>query len=228
MTYLELVNKVLRRLRERSITAITADYSLLVGDIVNEAKEDVERAWKWKARRINITFPTVANQQDYNIGTGGVASTATNERSQLMYAPMSDLPQAFNLTGSYKGDRLIEVAREGHRQEIADDNATNTAPSRFSLTKSATGYTASIYPRPDGVYSIQMTWYIPQAALATDVTVLAIPEDPVWRLALAYASSERGEGAGAATERYESRAKIALAEAISREADDAELTFYEA
>ena len=49
MTYLELVNNVLRRLRETEVTTVqSTSYSKLIGDIVNDAKRLVEDAWDWK------------------------------------------------------------------------------------------------------------------------------------------------------------------------------------
>jgi len=49
MTYLELVNNVLRRLRETEVTTVQSTaYSKLIGDIVNDAKRLVEDAWDWK------------------------------------------------------------------------------------------------------------------------------------------------------------------------------------
>jgi len=49
MTYLELVNNVLRRLRETEVTSVqSTSYSKLIGDIVNDAKRLVEDSWDWK------------------------------------------------------------------------------------------------------------------------------------------------------------------------------------
>ena len=44
MTYLELVNNVLRRLREREVPTVTANtYSKLIAVLVNDAKREVGR-----------------------------------------------------------------------------------------------------------------------------------------------------------------------------------------
>ena len=43
MTYLDIVNNVLRRLREDTVTTVTNDtYSTMVGDFVNDAKQIVK------------------------------------------------------------------------------------------------------------------------------------------------------------------------------------------
>ena len=45
MTYLQLVNRVLRKLREDEVTIVNEnDYSKLVGDFVNDAVKCVEAA----------------------------------------------------------------------------------------------------------------------------------------------------------------------------------------
>ena len=63
MTYLDLINGVLRRLREDTVTtANETDYSQLVGEFVNDAKKQVELAHKWSALRTTVTLST-------NVGT---------------------------------------------------------------------------------------------------------------------------------------------------------------
>ena len=53
MTYLQIVNKVLRRLRENEVSSINENpYSLLIGDLVNVVKREVEDAWDWDPEMI--------------------------------------------------------------------------------------------------------------------------------------------------------------------------------
>jgi hypothetical protein len=48
MTYLELVNDVLVRLREPTVsTVIQTAYSSLIGKFINDAKRQVEDAFAW-------------------------------------------------------------------------------------------------------------------------------------------------------------------------------------
>ena len=54
MTYLELGNKEMRRLRESEVDTVQGtgnsnSYARLIGDFVNEAKSQVEVAWDWSA-----------------------------------------------------------------------------------------------------------------------------------------------------------------------------------
>ena len=48
MTYLNLVNGVLRRLREDEVSNVSeSTYSKMVGDYVNDAEDVLETAWDW-------------------------------------------------------------------------------------------------------------------------------------------------------------------------------------
>ena len=48
MTYLDAINRVLRRLREDEVSSVTSTaYSKLIGDYVNDAVRLVEDAWDW-------------------------------------------------------------------------------------------------------------------------------------------------------------------------------------
>ena len=66
MTYLELVNDVLIRLREPSVTTVTSnDYSTLIGKFVNDAKRQIEDAYAWNVLGTTITVSTVSGTYQY-------------------------------------------------------------------------------------------------------------------------------------------------------------------
>ena len=69
MTYLELVQSVLKRLRENSnITSVNNNtYSQLIGELVSDAKSEVEQAWSWSALRTTISGTTQANVFNYEL-----------------------------------------------------------------------------------------------------------------------------------------------------------------
>ena len=57
MTYLQLINNVLKRLRESEVdTANETEYSALIGAFVNDAKQIVEASHSWSALRTSIEF----------------------------------------------------------------------------------------------------------------------------------------------------------------------------
>ena len=66
MTYLNLVNNVLRRLREEEVSSVSENtYSKLAGDFVNDAKKLVEDSWDWSALRTTLTVTTSAGTFNY-------------------------------------------------------------------------------------------------------------------------------------------------------------------
>ena len=66
MTYLNLVNNVLRRLREEEVASVqSSTYSKMAGDFVNDAKRMVEDAWDWSALRTTLTVTTTADIFNY-------------------------------------------------------------------------------------------------------------------------------------------------------------------
>ena len=72
MTYLELINDVLVRLREKEVTSVTADsYTKLIGKYVNDIKTQVENAYNWNALTNTITVATEANVYNYVLTGAG-------------------------------------------------------------------------------------------------------------------------------------------------------------
>ena len=68
MTYLDLVNNVLRRMREDEVSNVSENtYSKMVGDFVNDAKKLVENTWDWSALRTVKTISTVDGTYVYAI-----------------------------------------------------------------------------------------------------------------------------------------------------------------
>ena len=68
MTYLNLMNNVLRRLREEETTSVTSTtYNKMVSDFINDAKKLVEESNDWSALRSTITVSTTADDNTYSL-----------------------------------------------------------------------------------------------------------------------------------------------------------------
>ncbi len=68
MTFLNLINAVMRRLRANTVSANTeTSYSTMIGDLINDAKTTVENSHQWTALRQTVVIPTVADQETYVI-----------------------------------------------------------------------------------------------------------------------------------------------------------------
>jgi hypothetical protein len=66
MTYLELVNDVLVRLRESTVSTVSeTSYSSLIGKFVNDAKRQIEDAYAWNVLGTTITLSTTSGTYQY-------------------------------------------------------------------------------------------------------------------------------------------------------------------
>ena len=67
-TYLQAVNSVLRRLRETEVATVNENsYSTLIGELVNDAKKQVEDAYDWNSLVTYFTVTTSADVQNYTV-----------------------------------------------------------------------------------------------------------------------------------------------------------------
>ena len=73
MTYLNIMNNVLRRLREEEVNSVNdSTYSKMAGDFINDAKTIVEQAADWSALRTRESaFVTTADDNLYSLTGSG-------------------------------------------------------------------------------------------------------------------------------------------------------------
>jgi|DEB0MinimDraft_10_1074344.scaffolds.fasta_scaffold07947_3 hypothetical protein len=203
MTYLELVNGVMRRLREPTVSTVaSSDYSALIGDFVNDAKVSVENSWDWTALRSTISISTLSNVKNYALtGTGwqGKQLNVINDTS--------------NWVMEYRTADWFD-------EKYYIDGQTSGAPRYYTFgeTDANGDQTIDLYPKPDGVYNIRFDAVVRNARLTSDSDVLEIPYMPVLHLALALAARERGETGGTSTQEYFQIAKGLLGDAIALDA----------
>jgi hypothetical protein len=98
MTYLELVNDVLARLREQQVTTVgLTTYSSLIGKFVNDAKRQIEDVYDWNALGQEITVTTSGSVYEYSMTGAGqkfrVTSDPLNITSNVVMQviPVSDM-----------------------------------------------------------------------------------------------------------------------------------------
>lgn len=212
MTYLEIVNRVLRRLREAEVSTVTANtYSTLIGDLVNSIKSEVENSYNWSVLRQTLTATTSNNLFNYVLDGAGtrfkvidvVNDTSNwfmNERSLtwfnkqfLLVTPQVGSPMYYNFNGvDSNGDTQVDV-----------------------------------FPIPDGNYALRFNVVLPQAELVNDGDVIQVNGQLVVEGTLARAISERGEDGG--SQDVEARYRNMLADLIAIEANNRpdEITWYD-
>jgi hypothetical protein len=203
MTYLDIVNNILKRLRERTVASVEESvYSRLIGVLVNDAKSTIEDSWQWSALRTTLTATTEDGVFNYVL-TGSNNNFTTldvlNDTDDffLRYATAHDMNGKF-LTGT----------------------PTTGTPTEYSFNGiDASGDTqVDLYPIPDGVYTIRFNIVKRNPELTGDAESLFIPAQPVLLLAYALAVEERGEDGGINPASAYNRAQVALSDAIAHDA----------
>jgi hypothetical protein len=180
MTYLEMINDVLTRLRESSVsTNSETTYSALIGKFVNDAKRQVEDAFNWNVLDQDITINTTAGTYQY-------ALTGAGSKFQLQ--------DAINITSNVTLQNVPFVVMN-RRQNFA--TPVSGIPSEFCFEGFSNGDAkVTLYPRPDNVYNLKFTLTVPQAPLTSDSTSILVPDVLVVQNAYARALVERGEDGG--------------------------------
>ena len=213
-TYLQLVNKVMIGLREAEVADITGTYAKVVGQFVNDAKEEIESRWQWKALRHEVTVAGSASTRTYTL-------SGTTNKSSIVYDD-SDRPMVFQTDAGQKA-QLSEISRERMRQYLETQNTVQSdTPTCFAIDRSSSGLSVIFDPLLDASYNYKFVIYTPQAELSDKDDVITVPDGPVWRLALVYAMEERGSEFQGRITSVAERARRAMDEAISIEQGNSE------
>ena len=207
MTYLELVNMVLRRLRESEVATVQGtgnsnSYARLIGDFINEAKSEVENSWDWSSLRTTLAVNTTANIFNYELnGTQNNFKVldAWNDTKDIEMQPKS--ASWFNAEFLTTAPQVGEPVFYNFNGVSADGDAQ-----------------VDIYPIPDGVYSLLFNVSLRNMELSDDADKILVPHRPVILLATAMAIEERGEDGGQQSINAYQMARSALADEIAFDA----------
>jgi hypothetical protein len=203
-TYLDLVNDVLVRLREQTVSTINQNpYSALVSKLINDAKREVEDSWNWEVLRTTNTITTTASTYAY-------ALTGAGNKFKIL--------RAYNDTE----DWFMEYVPEAY---IVQNALLTTSPQEGQpLYYSIKGIDASgdglvnVWPIPDGVYELKFDLSVPETELSSDTDTTSLNKSAIVQLAWAKSIEERGEDGGIGVSSQYAVAKQALADAIAIEA----------
>jgi hypothetical protein len=202
MTYLELVNDVLVRLRESTVSTVSeTSYSALIGKFVNDAKRQIEDAFNWNVLSTTVTITTTANTYSYSM-TGAGQKFQVND--------------AINITSDVALEN-ISFVRMNRSLNFATPAKGVPAQYAFSGVDSSGDTKVDLYAIPDGVYSIAFDLAIPQAALSSDGTSVKVLDYLVTQSAYARALVERGEDGGTSSSEAYALFKGMLSDAIALE-----------
>jgi len=178
MTYLELVNKVLIRLREDTVSTVSqTPYSALIGEFVNDAKQLVEDAWDWSALRTTLTVTTSADVFNYNL-------TGSDNRVKIL--------DVVNDTSNFF---LRQQTSHWFNNTFLNADPAKGAPMYYTFNgvNENNDSAVDVYPIPNGVYNLRFNCVLRTPELVNDSDEINIPNLPIIHYAVATATSERGE-----------------------------------
>jgi len=181
MTYLELVNDVLVRLRESTVGSIgETAYSSLIGKFVNDAKRQIEDAYSWNVLSQTITVTTAS-------GTSSYALTGAGQKFRIN--------DAINTTSVITLDN-ITVADMNRKLNFGTPSQSIPSEFCFSGVDGNGDTKVELFPVPNGVYTLKFDVTVPQANLSSDGTSVKVLDYLVAQSAYARALIERGEDGG--------------------------------
>jgi len=203
MTYLQLVNSVLRRLREDEVTTVGQNaYSKLIGEFVNDAKRTVEDSYDWTALRTTLTVSTTAGIFNYVL---------TGSKSKMKILDVVN--DTSNVFMQYRGSHWMNNV-------FLNQDPPSSSPQYYSVNgvSSAGDYAVDIYPKPDAVYQLRFNVVKRTEDFTVDSDTLLAPASPVIQLATALGARERGETGGTSAAELFALADNTLADAIAIDA----------
>jgi len=214
MSYLDIVNNILKRLRERTVATVNeSSYSSLIAVLVNDAKETVENAFQWSGLRTTLTATTTSDVFNYELNGSLNAVTVLdviNVTDNFFLKPK----------GSHEFNKLF-----------LSNNVGTGSPYYYSFNGISTdGDTkVDLYPIPDAEYTIRFNCVLRTTDLVNDTDKITIPTKPIELLAHALAVEERGEDGGMTSVSAYARATTALQDAVALDSNkhSEELIWYE-
>ena len=211
MTYLNVMNNVLRRLREDEVNSVTENtYAKMVGDYINDAKTTVEQAADWSALRATISVFTSADDNVYSL-------TGSGDDVKVMYA----FDSTSNVELSYQTKAWFDTELYVNKSlVIANKGGLIGSPKYYTFDglDSNLDTQVRLYPMPDDAYTLKFEVVKRQADLSGNDDQLLVPSMPVIHLAVALLARERGETGGTSTAEYFAIADKYLSDAIAIDA----------
>jgi hypothetical protein len=202
MTYLELVNDVLIRLRESSVSTVgETTYSSLIGKFVNDAKRQIEDSYSWNCLAQTITVTTTS-------GTSSYALTGAGQKFRIN--------DAINTT-SLIGLRNIEFVDMNRKLNFSASSQSIPSEFCFSGVDGNGDTKVDLFPVPNGAFTLLFDLTIPQANLSADGTSVKVLDYLVTQSAYARALIERGEDGGTNSSEAYALFRSMLSDAIALE-----------
>ena len=188
MTFRGLINEVLIRLREDTISSdwsgdindstTVTDYQKVIGSLVNDTKRSVESYHDWLVLRQTVDVTTVASTKNYNLSSGQEF-------------------KVLDVVNNSTGYQLTQVNRS-YLNSIMYPNDPTGEPTYYGFNgaDSSNNLKVDLSPIPTEAQTISFDIVKYQDELTEAATVISVPNKPVVLGAWARAIAERGEDGG--------------------------------
>jgi len=229
MTYIELINSVLRRLREDTITtnwsgnindnSNISGYHKLIGELVNDAKKQVEQSHDWNSLRETFNITLVDGTMQYLLGD--VTTGAGLVFNTLDVRNKTTGQQLEQVNNDWLNDRMFPTSKaaRGEPTKYAFNGSAQASNTREPDVK------LDFYPIPDSSVDgdiVAVNVVKEQSPLKKATDVLKVPYQPVILGAWARAIAERGEDGGTQSSIVAEEAFNSLNQAIMLDAGNFE------
>ena len=206
MTYRELINQVLIRLREDTITSdwsgaindsgTISAYHKVIGSLINDSKRHVEERHDWLNLRETVNISTVNGTKNYNLSSG--------QEIKILDAINNDT-----------GLHLNQVSRVYiNSVKYPTDDTGEPLYYAFNGSDASNNLKIDLSPVPTEVHTLSFDIIKHQDTLTSAATILKVPAQPVILGAWARAIAERGEDGGTQSSLMAQESSEALKQAI--------------
>ena len=225
MTYREIINSVLRRLREDTIDSdwsgdiydsTLTPYQKLIGELVNDSKKGVESYHSWNSLRETFNIKTKNGNMQYTLGDAlrgaGVSFVVLDVINQTTGTVLEQVPN------DWMNEQVFPLvdAQSGEPTSYAFNGISQAGASREP------DFNIDFYPIPNSTQIISVNIEGAQKDLSTASQVLRVPSQPVILGAWARAVAERGEDGGTQYSAVAAEARDVLLQAIQIDAGNFE------
>ena len=206
MTFREVINEVLIRLREDTISSdwtgaindstTVSEYNKVIGALVNDSKRSIESYHDWMILRETVSIATVADTKNYNLSSG--------QEFKIL-----------DVINTSTGNSLIQVSRAYlNNTRYPTDSTGEPHYYGFNGADASNNLKIDLSPVPSSVQTLSFDIVKYQDVLTDADTVLKIPSKPVILGAFARAISERGEDGGTQSSLAAQEAGSAINQAV--------------
>ena len=229
VTLKQLLNRALRITGEAEIavptTEVTDTNHLLIAEMANQIKEEVEAAHNWRALRHQVTVSITIPDSEGANGTGSVTGGKETSRVVRIQDPLRgrEVALCWDVTDSSNPVPLRELDLADLLWRRKMDTSTSD-PIFFALDNTAgDGLTLYVHPTPSSTKSVSIYLVTPQdrldAAVTADLaTAIKVPVRPIEMGLIRYILEERGEELGINSQFSEAKELKALRDAVSLDA----------